>query len=218
MLSLSPDFAGRSAPHVLLLGAHADDIEIGCGGAVQWLLARYPKAKITWVVLSADDRRAAEARKAATKLLRGARNPSVITQRFRDAYFPDQFGAIKEFFDALKKRVSPDAIFTHQRDDLHQDHRVVGELTWNSFRDHLILEYEIPKYDGGLGSPALFVPLTTAQVRRKIALLMGVYGTQRSKRWFTEETFRGLMRLRGVECNAPGGYAEAFYARKLVLG
>lgn len=218
MIALSPDLAGKRAPGILFIGAHADDIEIGCGGTVQWLLDKYPRARITWVVLSASAARAAEARKAARRLLVRAVSPQVIIGDFRDAYFPAQFEQVKEFFDDLKRRVRPDIVFTHQREDLHQDHRVAGELTWNSFRDHLVLEYEIPKFDGGMGSPSVFVPLTRVQVQRKVRLLMGVYGTQRSKRWFTEETFSGLMRLRGIECNAPAGYAEAFYGRKLLLG
>lgn len=218
MIPLSPDFARSRAPGILLIGAHADDIELGCGGTVQWLLERFPKARITWVVLSASAARAAEARKGARRLLARAEKPQVIIGNFRDAYFPAQFEQIKEFFDQLQRRVQPQLVFTHQRDDLHQDHRVTGELTWNTFRDHLILEYEIPKYDGGMGSPAVFVPLARAQVQRKLRLLMSVYGSQRSKRWFTEETFAGLMRLRGIECNAPAGYAEAFYSRKLLLG
>lgn len=218
MLQLSPDFGRKRAPQVLLIGAHADDIEIGCGGTVQWLLARYPAVRITWVVLSANPARAKEARTAAARMLRSAVKPQVIVENFRDAYLPAQFETLKEFFDGLKRKVQPDLVFTHQKDDLHQDHRISGELTWNSFRDHLILEYEIPKFDGGMGSPSVFVPLTRAQVQRKIRLLMSVYGSQRSKRWFTEETFGGLMRLRGIECNAAAGYAEAFYSRKLTLG
>jgi LmbE family N-acetylglucosaminyl deacetylase len=218
MIALSPDFARSRAPGILLIGSHADDIEIGCGGTVQWLLERFPKARITWVVLSASAARAAEARKGARRLLARATKPEIIIGNFRDAYFPAQFEQLKEFFDQLKRQVQPHLVFTHQRDDLHQDHRVTGELTWNGFRDQLILEYETPKFDGGMGSPAVFVPLARAQVQRKIRLLMSVYGSQRSKRWFTEETFAGLMRLRGIECNAPGGYAEAFYGRKLLLG
>lgn len=218
MLPLSPDLGRLRAPGILLIGAHADDIEIGCGGTVQWLLDKYPKARITWVVLSASREREAEARKAAARLLSRAVAPRIIIGGFRDAYFPAQFEQVKEFFADLERRVQPQIVFTHHRYDLHQDHRVVGELTWNHFRDHLVLEYEVPKFDGDLGSPSVFVPLTRAQVQRKIRLLMGVYGTQRSKRWFTEETFSGLMRLRGIECNAPAGYAEAFYGRKLLLG
>jgi LmbE family N-acetylglucosaminyl deacetylase len=218
VLQLSPDFGRRKAPVALFIGAHADDIEIGCGGTIQWLLDRYPGTRVTWVVLSANPARAKETRTAAGRLLRQATNPQIIVQDFRDAYLPAQFEALKEFFDSLKRRVQPDLVFTHQRDDLHQDHRLTGELSWNTFRDHLILEYEIPKFDGGMGSPGVFVPLTKAQVQRKVRLLMSVYGSQRSKRWFTEATFLGLMRLRGIECNAPAGYAEAFYGRKLTLG
>ena len=143
--------------------------------------------------------------------------PVISIQEFRNAYFPSEASAIKDHFEELKGRVSPDVVFTHHRDELHQDHRVAGELTWNTFRDHLILEYEIPKYDGGLGSPSVFVPLPASTVKRKVNLPMRVFTTQHGKRWFTPETFQALMRLRGIECNAQSGYAEAFYSRKLVL-
>lgn len=208
--------AGR-APVLLFLGAHSDDIEIGCGGTVIELLARYPDARVHWVVLSTGAGREKEARRAAGALLRKAVDPNVVIKEFRGAYFPSDVPLIKDYFEELKALVSPDLVFTHFREDLHQDHRVVGELTWNTFRNHAILEYEIPKYDGGLGSPSVFVPLRRAVVKRKVDLLMKVFGTQLSKQWFTPSTFEGLMRLRGVECNAPSGYAEAFYSRKLVI-
>ncbi len=217
MLSLNFALPRGKRPHFTFIGAHCDDIEIGCGGTVLELLAKYPKAHVQWVVLSSDAQRSAEAHAAAGMLLRGARSTQIIVKEFRNAYFPAESVGIKEFFEELKRTSSPDAVFCHHRDDLHQDHRVVGELTWNTFRDHLVLEYEIPKYDGGLGSPNVFMPVGAQSVRRKIEVLMKVFGTQRSKRWFTPETFRGLMRIRGIECNAPAGYAEAFYGRKLVL-
>ena len=141
-----------------------------------------------------------------------------LARDFRGAFFPAEAPAIKEYFEELKAAISPDVVFAHCREELHQDHRIVGELTWNTFRNHLVLEYEIPKYDGGLGSPSVFVPLTRSTVRRKVEVLMKAFRSQHSKSWFTPETFQGLMRLRGIECNAPDGYAEAFYSRKLVLG
>jgi LmbE family N-acetylglucosaminyl deacetylase len=208
---------GRS-PTLLFVGAHSDDIEIGCGGTVLELLDRYPGAEVHWVVLSATGARAKEAKKSARMLLRRAKRAHVVVKEFRESYFPSEYPAIKQYFEEIKKLVQPDAVFVHHRDDLHQDHRVIGELAWNTFRDHLILEYEIPKFDGGLGSPSVFVPLSMATMRRKVAVLMRVFGTQRSKRWFTSQTFEGLMRLRGIECNAGDGYAEAFYSRKVVFG
>ena len=217
MLDLRFNLSGRKAPRFLFIGAHCDDIEIGCGGTVMELLRQYPRAKIDWVVLSSGPQREKEARRAARALLRTAVEPNVVVKDFRGAYFPSEAPAIKAYFEELKA-IQPDVVFSHFRDDLHQDHRIVGELAWNSFRDHVILEYEIPKYDGGLGSPSVFVPLAPATVRRKTALLMKVFTTQHHKQWFTPETFQALMRLRGIECNSHSGYAEAFYSRKLVLG
>jgi LmbE family N-acetylglucosaminyl deacetylase len=136
---------------------------------------------------------------------------------FRDGYFPAQFAEIKEAFEDVARDFRPDVVFTHTRDDRHQDHRVISDLTWNTFRNHLILEYEIPKWDGDLGRPNFYVPVSRAAARRKTRALLSVFGTQRSKDWFTEETFLGLMRLRGMECRAAGGHAEAFHARKVTL-
>lgn len=209
---------GRRAPCFLFMGAHCDDIEIGCGGTVIELLRQYPGAKIHWLVFSTGAGREKEARRAAAGLLRDARNPQVTIKDFRGAYFPSEAPAIKDFLEVYRRTVEPDVIFTHCREELHQDHRILGELTWNTWRNHMILEYEIPKYDGGLGSPSVFVPLPRKTVRRKVDLLMKVFQTQLPKQWFTPATFEGLMRLRGIECNAPEGFAEAFYSRKLVLG
>ena len=206
------------APSFLFIGAHCDDIEIGAGGTVLELLRHHPDALVHWVVLSSGTERAKEARQAAKLMLRGVKNATVEVLDFRGSYFPTEAPLIKDFFEGLKARVSPDVIFAHYRDDLHQDHRIVGELVWNTFRNHMVLEYEIPKYDGGLGSPSVFVPISAANVKRKVDVLMKVFKTQHSRSWFTPETFTALMRLRGIECNAPSGYAEAFYARKLVLG
>jgi len=218
MLELLPKVAGRGArPRVLCLGAHADDLEIGCAGSLALLVRRFPGARVHWVVLSGQAERAEEARRAAADVLRGAVRPQVSVQAFRDGRFPADWSALKDFFETLKGKAPPDLIFTHHGADAHQDHRLVSELTWNTFRDHLILEYEIPKYDGDLGRPGFYVPLSAPLARRKVALLMRHFHSQRRRRWFTPETFMGLMRLRGVECNAPGGYAEAFYARKAIL-
>jgi LmbE family N-acetylglucosaminyl deacetylase len=214
VLSLLPNKQG--VLRLLCIGAHADDLEIGCGGTVLELLQRRP-VSVTWVVLSGVAGRAAEARASARRFLAGARKSRVLVEEFRDGYFPSQHAQIKDFFEKLKAKTEADLILTHAGGDRHQDHRLVSELTWNTFRDHLIFEYEIVKYDGGLGSPNVFVPLSIRSRRRKIRLLLRGFDTQRSKRWFTTETFEGIMRIRGVECNAPSGYAEAFYVRKIVI-
>lgn len=218
MQPLQFSLKARRAPTFLFMGAHCDDIEIGCGGTVIELLRQYPGAKVHWLVFSTGAKREREAQRAASALLRGVRNPRIVIKDFRGAYFPSEAPAIKDFLEAFRHTVEPDVIFTHCREELHQDHRILGELTWNTWRNHMILEYEIPKYDGGLGSPSVFVPLPKKTVQRKVALLMKVFQTQLGKQWFTPATFEGLMRLRGIECNAPEGYAEAFYSRKLVLG
>lgn len=205
-------------PRLIFIGAHCDDIEIGCGGTVLELLRRHPGAEVCWVVLSSEGPRKAEARRASKAMLRGAGACDVRILDFRGAYFPSQMAELKDAFEDIKRSHNPDVIFTHHRDDLHQDHRVVGELTWNTFRNHLILEYEIPKYDGGLGSPSFFVPIRPAFVKRKVDLLMRIFTTQHQRVWFTPDTFTSIMRLRGIECNAAGGHAEAFHARKIVLG
>jgi LmbE family N-acetylglucosaminyl deacetylase len=201
---------------VLALGAHADDIEIGCG-ATLLALTRAHSLDVTWVVLGADGLREAEARASAEAFLSGAHASAVACHRFRDGFFPYAGGEVKEVFEALKDEVEPDVILTHTRHDLHQDHRLVCELTWNTWRDHLILEYEIPKYDGDLGSPNAFVPVSSEDAREKIRLLATVFESQRTKHWFDEELFLGLMRLRGMEARSPTGYAEAYHCRKAVL-
>jgi len=207
-------------PTVLCLGAHCDDIEIGCGGTLVAMREARPDVEIRWVVFSSNETRREETRRCARLLLGDAfadAPESLRFESFRDGYLPYEGVAVKDAFEDLKQRVRPDLILTHFRHDLHQDHRLVCELTWNTWRDHAIVEYEIPKYDGDLGAPNLFVPLTSTEVDRKLEALMKAYETQAAKQWFDPETFRGLMRLRGVEANAPGRYAEAFYARKLVL-
>jgi LmbE family N-acetylglucosaminyl deacetylase len=203
--------------HILCLGAHSDDIEIGCGGAILRLTQMYPELSIDWVVLSATGARAAEAEASAADFLHHAGQAQIRLQSFQDGFFPYKGAEIKLFFERLKREINPDLIFTHCRHDLHQDHRVVTELTWNTFRDHLILEYEIPKYDGDLKSPNFFIHLDKAICQQKTDYLMQHFATQTNRYWFTPETFSSVMRLRGVESRAPEGYAEGFYCHKLVL-
>ncbi|HXJ53452.1 MAG TPA: PIG-L deacetylase family protein [Burkholderiales bacterium] len=209
-------FDASTAPTILYLGAHCDDIEIGCGGTVMQLARRYPKARFVWVTLSSDAERAAETRAAAERLLHGAREYDVHVEEFRGSYFPSCFAELKDYFEGLKA-LKPDVVFTHFRNDLHQDHRVTNELTWNAFRNHLVLEYEIPKFDGDLGVPNVFIPLTRAELRRKCDVVTECFPSQASKTWFSRDTFEAIARLRGIECNAPEGFAEAFYGRKLRL-
>lgn len=199
---------------ILLVGAHCDDIEIGCGGAVQRLLSNHPTARFVWVTLSSDAQRSAETHAAAGRLLEGAVDPLVRVEAFKGSYFPHCGPALKDYFETLKA-FNPDLILTHCRHDLHQDHRVVNELTWNTFRDHAILEYEIPKFDGDLGAPNVFFALSRAEMKRKCDVLIECFPSQRQRQWFTRDTFEAIARLRGIECNAPEGYAEAFYSRKL---
>jgi LmbE family N-acetylglucosaminyl deacetylase len=208
----------RAGWRILCLGAHADDIEIGCGGTLLSLLAEHPTAAVDWVVFSSDAERRAEALRSAERFLGNAREKAIVVHEFRDGFFPYVGVAIKECFEDLKRTVSPDIVFTHQRNDLHQDHRLISELSWNTFRDHLILEFEVPKYDGDLGAPNIFVPLTASTCRTKIDYIADSFVSQRQKPWFDRETFMALLRLRGMECNARSRYAEAFYCRKLVLG
>jgi LmbE family N-acetylglucosaminyl deacetylase len=200
---------------VLAIGAHSDDLEIGCGGTVLALARENPGLAVDWVVLAADGGRGDEARRCAEVLLAEAGERSVEVHGFRDGYLPHSAAEVKDAFEALKTRPAPDLVLTHTRDDLHQDHRLVCELTWNTFRDHLILEYEIPKWDGDVGRPNLYVPLDEDVVEEKLELLGQHFDTQRGKHWYDMEVFRGLMRIRGMECRSPSGYAEAFVARKL---
>ncbi len=217
MIQLGLAKAANTGVTVLCLGSHSDDIEIGCGGTVLRLAERYPGSAFHWVVLSAAGARAAEAQDAAARFTKSAHLRGPILKTFPDGFLPYVASEVKQFFEELKGSISPDLIFTHNRKDAHQDHRLVAELTWNTFRDHLILEYEIPKYDGDLGQPSLFVPLTAEQYRTKVDHLIEAFPSQHAKPWFQPETFLSLMRLRGMECNAPSGYAEAFYCRKMVI-
>jgi LmbE family N-acetylglucosaminyl deacetylase len=206
-----------NAKQVLCLGAHCDDIEIGCGGTLLRLLELKPDLSIVWIAFSSDALRAGEARASAGIFLSDVAEPRVSIETFRGRYFPYVGGEIKEYFDQLAVELDPDVIFTHYRFDLHQDHRLTCELTLNTFRDHLILEYEIPKYDGDVGQPNVYVPLDASQVERKVSTILSCFQSQRDKHWFTEETFRAMLRLRGIESKSPSGYAEAFHCRKLVL-
>jgi LmbE family N-acetylglucosaminyl deacetylase len=203
--------------NILCLGCHSDDIEIGCGGTILRLIEEQAHCRFHWVVFSAIGVRKAEAQRAAELFAGSARLEQLLLNEFPDGFMPFVGADVKRVFEELKKTVSPDIIFTHTRKDAHQDHRLLSELTWNTFRNHLILEYEIPKYDGDLGQPNVFVPVEKDTYQKKIRHLMEAFGTQRSKHWFTDETFLALMRLRGMECVAPSGYAEAFYCRKIVL-
>jgi LmbE family N-acetylglucosaminyl deacetylase len=214
-LNLSGDASGAFT--VLCLGAHSDDIEIGCGATVLRLAEQYPRAVFHWVVFSAAGVRETEARCAATLFAGTGALRGPVLKDFRDGFMPFVGAEIKTVFEDLKQAVSPDLILTPYHKDAHQDHRLIAELTWNTFRDHLILEYEIPKYDGDLGQPGVFVPLDAKICQKKVRYLMDTFQSQHTKRWFQESTFLALMRLRGMECNAPSGYAEAFYGRKLVL-
>ncbi|MDF0643852.1 MAG: PIG-L family deacetylase [Nitrospira sp.] len=203
---------------VLCLGAHSDDIEIGCGGTVLKLLREHPGSEVLWVIFSARGKRKQEAMSSAKAYLAQAGSARIEAKSFKESFFPYHGEVIKEYFESLKLLISPDIIFTHYRHDCHQDHRIICELTWNTFRRHQILEFEIPKYDGDLGQPNLYVPLTDAVCKTKVKLLMTGFSSQRSRQWFTEDTFYALLRLRGIESYATEKYAEAFYGRKIVIG
>jgi LmbE family N-acetylglucosaminyl deacetylase len=207
---------GRSA---LILGAHADDIEIGAGATVLRLIADGVVADVTWVVCSGTPEREKEARASAEAFLDSVPSSRVVTRSFRDGFFPAQWAEVKEFFEELKTDpgIQPDLVLTHRRADVHQDHRTVAELTWNTWRDHLVLEYEIPKYEGDLGRPNVYVPLERAAAERKVELLLEQFPSQAHRAWFTADTFWSLLRLRGLECNAPSGFAEGFHLRKTVV-
>jgi LmbE family N-acetylglucosaminyl deacetylase len=202
---------------ILCLGAHSDDIEIGAGATLLGMQERGLRLDVHWCVLSGGGERELEARASAADFLSTAETAVIEVTAFKDSFFPEQGDAIKLWFMSLKERVDPDLIFTHRRGDAHQDHRQVCRLTWNTFRDHCILEYEIPKWDGDMGQPNLYVPISARSIKRKVDLLISHFGSQRSKQWFDPETFLGLARLRGMECCAPERYAEAFVGRKLLL-
>jgi len=202
---------------ILALGAHCDDIEIGCGGTLLRLLEQRPGLEVVWAVLCSSAARAREARGSAAAFLEGASRTRVVIHEFRDGYLPYSGAPVKDAFEELKGACAPDLIFTHLRDDRHQDHRLVSDLTWNTWRNHLILEYEIPKYDGDLGAPNVFSPLPRAVLERKIDLVLQHFASQGGKHWLTRDLLQGLARIRGMECVAPEQVAEAFHARKLVF-
>ena len=217
MIALKLDGGTNNALQILALGCHSDDIEIGCGGAILRLGVEHPDCVFHWVVFSAIGVRAAEARHAAAQFVDPLRMKGPVLKTFPDGFMPFVGADIKPVFEELKRAVSPDLIFTHNRRDAHQDHRLISELTSNTFRNHLILEYEIPKYDGDMGQPSVFLPMSLEMCEKKVRLIMDTFRSQCDKHWFQRETFLSLMRLRGMECNSPSGYAEAFYGRKLVL-
>lgn len=214
MLTLEFQKKDDSALRFLFLGAHCDDIEIGVGGTVLGLAERYPGAHFHWVVFASNPLRAKEAEASAQAFLRDVPNQHIDINNFRESFFPYIGVDIKEYFEKVKQQVNPDVIFTHYRDDRHQDHRVISDLTWNTYRDHFILEYEIPKYDGDLGKPNFFSPLAKRHVDKKIELLLEHFESQSGRSWFDAETFSAILRIRGVECNAPERHAEAFFCRK----
>ncbi len=202
---------------ILCLGAHGDDIEIGCGGTILRLMSEYANAEVYWVVFAASGQREGEAVASANKFLKEAKNKQIIIRDFQDGFFPYIGGKIKEFFEELKSNISPDIIFTHYKNDLHQDHRMISELTWNTYRNHLILEYEIIKYDGDLGTPNVFVHLDESICEKKIEFIMKSFKSQDSKEWFTADAFVSVLRIRGIESKAPDKYAESFYCRKVII-
>ena len=216
MIQLNFEQRANRALKVLCLGAHSDDIEIGCGGTIIRLAEQYPNCEFHWVVFSAIGVRETEATRAA-QLFAGSRLKRTLLKTFQDGFMPYVGGEVKKVFENDLKPLCPDLILTHHGDDAHQDHRLISQLTWNTFRDHFILEYEIPKYDGDLGRPTVFMPLEQELCEAKVGYLMDAFQSQQTKRWFQSETFDSLMRLRGMECASPSGFAEAFYCRKLVL-
>jgi LmbE family N-acetylglucosaminyl deacetylase len=217
MQSLTFATAGSPLKRILCLGAHSDDIEIGCGGSILWLLSQVRSAEVLWIVFSGSERRAREARYSAERFLEAAAMREVRVENFRDGFFPYDGERLKEYFESLKGLFYPDLILAPSREDFHQDHRLVAELTWNTFRSHLILEYEIIKYDGDLGRPNLYIPLSKEICSAKVRILQEAFQSQVGRSWFTEDAFRAIMRIRGIECDAEEQYAEAFYGRKLSL-
>lgn len=217
MLRVIPKLSADRPLSLLCLGAHSDDIEIGCGGTILRLLAEHPTTEVHWVVFAGEGLRAEEAAKSASRFLADAGRHEVVINQFKDGFFPYVGADIKQFFEALKQKISPNLIFTHYRHDLHQDHRLISELTWNTFRNHLILEYEIAKYDGDIGTPNFFVHLDSVLCRKKVGQILQCFSSQTSKAWFSEDAFFAMLRLRGLESNAPEKYAEAFYCRKMIF-
>jgi LmbE family N-acetylglucosaminyl deacetylase len=212
---IASQFSGLQ--RVLCIGAHSDDIEIGCGGTILHLQKQFPGLQFYWICFCSNPARAKEALKSAAFFLRKSPRCKVVIKEFCDGFLPYTGGDVKQIFEQIKSSFSPDLVFTHARHDLHQDHRFLSELTWNTFRNHLILEYEIPKYDADLRSPNFFVPLSKTIADAKVRALMKFFGTQRNKHWFSEDLFHSLHRLRGIESASPTGLAEGFYSRKMIL-
>ena len=200
---------------ILCIGAHCDDIEIGCAGTLLRLAREYPQARFVWAIFARDQGREVESRRAAGSLL--GTPPKLCFFDFQPSFFPANFELIKNSFEELKVHLNPCVVFTHCLHDRHQDHALLAQMTWNTFRSHLILEYEIPKYEGDLGHPNLFAPLSADDLNQKVRVLMECFPSQRVRPWFTDDTFRALARLRGIECSSPTGFAEAFHARKICL-
>lgn len=217
MLLFRPDVPSNNILRVLCLGAHCDDIEIGCGGTILKMIENGQSIDVRWVVFCSNDLRAKEATNGANAFLNGAKKSSITVRNGRDGFLPYTAAEVKDYFEELKKEPEPDIIFTHYRDDRHQDHRLISDLTWNTWRSHFILEYEIPKYDGDLGTPNAFVQLSKSLSTRKADTIIEHYGSQRNKHWFSRDTFLALARLRGMECTSKEGFAEAFYCRKMLL-
>lgn len=217
MVKLTFDIRKDQPLKILCLGAHSDDIEIGCGGTILRFLSEYNDVEVHWVVFGSNRQRGGEAAASAKKFLANAENKKVVVKHFKESFFPYRGEEIKTFFEKLKTRVTPDIVFTHYRHDLHQDHRLVSELTWNTFRDHFVLEYEIIKYDGDIGVPNFFVHLNEEICKEKIRLIMDSFKSQRNRDWFTPDAFLSILRIRGIESKTPQKYAEAFYCRKLIF-
>lgn len=215
MISLLP--ADDRPLRILFIGAHSDDIEIGCGGTIRQLLTSQRDVSVCWFVASGSEARHLEAKAAAELMLEGATASEIHLESFTDGHFPFEAFDIKSFFSKTLRAFQPDVVFTHYRDDRHQDHRTLSDLTWQTFRNHLVFEYEIPKYDGDLGQPNTFVKLSDSDASFKISVLERCFGSQREKHWFSEQTFRAMLRLRGMECASESGWAEAFHCRKLVI-
>ncbi len=201
--------------NILCLGAHGDDIEIGAGGTLIKLTNEYEIEQITWVVLTSNENRRLESVASAEKFLSSVKNKKIIVSNFRDGFLPYYAIQLKEYFEEIKKDISPDLIFTHYRNDRHQDHRIISDLTWNTWRNQLILEYEIPKYDGDLGVPNFYVELSEEIIDKRNTIISESFISQKSKHWFNESTFKALPRIRGIE--SASSYAEAFYARKFIM-
>lgn len=211
-----PDTKGQGL-ELLCFGAHSDDIEIGCGGTILSLLDRYKIGKIVWVVFCSNENREQEAKASAAQFLENVENKDIRVMSYRDGFLPDVWSEVKEEFESIKREINPDLIFTHTREDRHQDHRIVSDLTWNTFRNHMILEYEIPKYDGDLTTPNLYIQIDRDLAERKKKIILDSFGSQMGKHWLDDELLNGVMRLRGVECVSESGYAEGFHMRKSVL-